>query len=124
PGEVVGTTDVEPAPSETSAAVTEDTPTTELSQTEGGAGDSVDDEYGLSCEEKVMTLLAAVKEEFREPIENLSNARKADTDTRCELMQKLLSTIFDNVSLQMKDTLSCSAGPFHFSGSLLFFCFA
>lgn len=88
--------DVEPAPSETSSAVTEDMPITDLLIAEDRG--SADDEYGLSCEEKVMTLLAAVKEEFREPIENLSNVKKSDNDTKCEMMQKLLSTIFDNVS--------------------------
>ncbi|CAG9534506.1 unnamed protein product [Cercopithifilaria johnstoni] len=89
--------DVEVAPSETGSAVTEEVVSMDSSIVEDGG--SVDEEFGLSCEEKVMTLLAAVKEEFREPIENLSNVKNSDNDMRCEMMQKLLSSIFDNDEL-------------------------
>lgn len=92
--------DVEVAPSESGSAVTEDVVSMDLSVAEDGG--SVDEEFGLSCEEKVMTLLAAVKEEFREPIENLSSVKNSDSDTRCEMMQKLLSSIFDNVSFNFR----------------------
>lgn len=88
--------DVEVATSETGSAVTEDI--ANMDSSVGEDGGSVDEEFGLSCEEKVMTLLAAVKEEFREPVENLSNVKNSDNDMRCEMMQKLLSSIFDNVS--------------------------
>ncbi|KAL3998528.1 hypothetical protein ACH3XW_15410 [Acanthocheilonema viteae] len=89
--------DVELVPSETGSAVTEDVVSMDSSVVEDSG--SVDEEYGLSCEEKVITLLAAVKEEFREPIENLSNVKNSDNDMRCEMMQKLLSSIFDNDEL-------------------------
>ncbi|MCP9258020.1 hypothetical protein DINM_001184 [Dirofilaria immitis] len=89
--------DVEMAPSETGSAVTEDVVNMDSSLVEDGG--SVDEDFSLSCEEKVMTLLAAVKEEFREPIENLSNVKHSDNDMRCEVMQKLLSSIFDNDEL-------------------------
>lgn len=51
-----------------------------------------------SCHEKIMTLLAAIKEEFRDSIENLSNVPSTDNDSRCEMMQKLLTNIFENVN--------------------------
>lgn len=88
--------DMEVSPSETGSVVTEDVLNMDSSVVEDGG--LIDEEFGLSCEEKVMTLLAAVKEEFREPIENLSNMKNSDNDMRCEMMQKLLSSIFDNVS--------------------------
>ncbi|VDN50090.1 unnamed protein product [Dracunculus medinensis] len=52
-----------------------------------------------SCHEKIMTLLAAIKEEFRDSIENLSNVPSTDNDSRCEMMQKLLTNIFENDDL-------------------------
>lgn len=94
PGELP-ISDAEVVPSETGSAVSEDVVNTDSSVIEDSV--SVDDEFGLSCEEKVMTLLAALKEEFREPIENLSCVKNSDNDMRCEMMQKLLSSIFDNV---------------------------
>lgn len=60
---------------------------------------SAEDEDGGTCEEKITTLLAAVKEEFRDAIENLATAASSDNDVRCEKMQKLLSNIFDNDDL-------------------------
>ncbi|VDN02157.1 unnamed protein product [Thelazia callipaeda] len=96
PGELL-VSDTEVTPSETTSTVTDDATGIDMSAAEDLG--SVDDEYGLSCEEKVMTLLAAVKEEFREPVENLSTAKYSDNDMRCEMMQRLLSSIFDNDEL-------------------------
>ncbi|VDP13921.1 unnamed protein product [Onchocerca flexuosa] len=93
----VAISDIEVTPSEISSAITEDVVNIDPSIVEDSG--SVDEDFGLSSEEKVMTLLAAVKEEFREPIENLSNVKYSDNDTRCEMMQKLLSSIFDNDEL-------------------------
>uniref|UniRef100_A0A8R1XNE0 SOSS complex subunit A homolog n=1 Tax=Onchocerca volvulus TaxID=6282 RepID=A0A8R1XNE0_ONCVO len=93
----VAISDIEVTPSEISSAVTEDVVSIDPSIVEDSG--SVDEDFGLSCEEKIMTLLAAVKEEFREPIENLSSVKNSDNDTRCEMMQKLLSSIFDNDEL-------------------------
>ncbi|MFH4975146.1 hypothetical protein AB6A40_001855 [Gnathostoma spinigerum] len=55
-----------------------------------------EEEEQSSCQEKITALLAAVREEFREAVEALSGAVDSDNDTRCEMMQKLLSVIFDN----------------------------
>lgn len=59
-------------------------------------GDS--DEYGTTSEEKIMALLPAFKEEFREAIESLATLKSSDNETRCEMMQRLMLCIYENVS--------------------------
>uniref|UniRef100_F1KT10 SOSS complex subunit A homolog n=2 Tax=Ascaris TaxID=6251 RepID=F1KT10_ASCSU len=50
-------------------------------------------------DEKIGALLAAIKEEFRDGIESLSAASSADNEARCELTNRLMSSLFDNYEL-------------------------
>ncbi|VDM27719.1 unnamed protein product [Toxocara canis] len=68
-------------------------PSSKVQPETASVSESVEDTEG--CDEKITALLAAIKEEFRDGIESLSAASSADNETRCELTNRLMSSLFD-----------------------------
>jgi hypothetical protein len=56
-----------------------------------------DEDGSFSEDEELTPYFAAMREEFRDAMENLKATPVTDNDERCEQLQKLLMVIFDNV---------------------------
>ncbi|KHN82548.1 Integrator complex subunit 3 [Toxocara canis] len=74
-------------------------PSSKVQPETASVSESVEDTEG--CDEKITALLAAIKEEFRDGIESLSAASSADNETRCELTNRLMSSLFDCMSAEL-----------------------